>query len=270
MAKQSGLHQIKGKIGEFSYYRQSGVNAGLIRGINPAMSNRVKTDEAYANTRLNNREFGQACEIAGALGKIVTPKFRSMILPFSQSKMAKQLLQQIKLDPTADIPWGFRGLPVEPFVAPVDVLNALSKKSFDDYLSYVNIAGEGLAQDGSFELVAQIHMQDGFNDQMRSIGASGAFFKVLAAELIYRRPDAESLENAICWSVIRSQNTEEWRVDDSNPTVTVNVPAQIPVSGYEMSQIAVVMVMPYRLVGESSNILQEHCCFKAFTFTPTA
>lgn len=42
MAKQSGIHQIKGKVGEMSYYKQSGVSSGLIRSINPSMSGRVK------------------------------------------------------------------------------------------------------------------------------------------------------------------------------------------------------------------------------------
>lgn len=266
MAKQSGLHQIKGKIGEFSYYRQSGVNSGLIRGINPAMSNRVKTDEAYANTRLNNREFGQACEIAGALGKMVTPKFRAMILPFSQSKMAKALLQQIKLDPTADIPWGFRGLGVDPFVAPVDVLNVLAKRSFDDFANNIEFTATSTSS-GGYNLSAAVSLSNDINEHVTSIGAHGVYFKFIAAEVIYRRPDSESQENAICWSVNRANDTNEWILGDSNFTETLSVPPQIPVSGYERSQVIVVLAMPFRLVGETANILQEYCSFKAYNIT---
>ena len=71
MAKQSGLHQLRGKVGEHSYYRQTGISSGLVRSINQGMSARVKNDEAFLNTRLNNAEFGQAGRIASVLSDIV-------------------------------------------------------------------------------------------------------------------------------------------------------------------------------------------------------
>ena len=127
MAKQSGLHQIKGKVGEFSYYRQSGIANGLIRSINPAMSGRVKTGAEYANTRLNNAEFGQACRIAAQLISAITPKYRPMILPFSQAKLAKSVLDLIK---QTDDTWGERNLddPQAQSVSPL--VNALAKNNF--------------------------------------------------------------------------------------------------------------------------------------------
>lgn len=105
MAKQSGLHQIRGKVGDFSYYKQSGVSAGIIRGINQGMSSRVKTGDEYANTRRNNKEFANACEIAASFGACVVPKWRPMFLTFSQAAIAKAVLSFIKEDDTTGTTW---------------------------------------------------------------------------------------------------------------------------------------------------------------------
>ena len=129
MAKQSGLHQIRGKVGEHSYYRQSGVTSGLIRGINPGMSARVKTGDEYANTRLNNAEFRNAAELASAMGGIVLPKFRPMILPFSQSKLTSSYLQLIK---EAAGEWGQRNAVAAQSQQIADALNAIAKKRYAD------------------------------------------------------------------------------------------------------------------------------------------
>ena len=132
MAKQSGLHQIRGKVGEHSYYRQTGVSAGLIRSINQGLSARVKNGPEYANTRLNNREFGAACDVAGILGKLVVPKFRPMILPFSQSRMAKAVLE-IAREHVQN--WGERVVTSEDTSRLCDVLTAQSKRSTDEFVT---------------------------------------------------------------------------------------------------------------------------------------
>lgn len=140
MAKQFGIHQLRGKVGEMSYYRQSGVDGGLVRSINAGMSSRVKTGAEYANTRLNNSEFGQACRIAGVLGASVTPKWRPMILPFSQSKLAKEVLKLIKLDKTSGSTWGTRSISQADVQSCVNSLNGLAKNPFDRFFSEVSIA----------------------------------------------------------------------------------------------------------------------------------
>lgn len=65
MAKQRGIHQISGKINNLCYYEQKYVNGGLIRRINEAMSERLKTDPVFDNTRRANTIFG-GCSIAAA------------------------------------------------------------------------------------------------------------------------------------------------------------------------------------------------------------
>lgn len=139
MAKQSGIHQLRGKVGEMLYYRQSGITGGLVRTINQAMSERVKKGQEYVNVRLNNAEFGHACRIAGALGRSIVPKWRPMILPFSQSKLAKDVLNLIKLDKTSGSTWGTRSITQADVQSCLDSLNTLAKNPFNRYFSEITI-----------------------------------------------------------------------------------------------------------------------------------
>lgn len=67
MAKQRGIHQISGTVNNLTYYEQKYVRGGLIRRVNEGMSNRLKTDPAFANTRSKNAIFGMCSKIAAAV-----------------------------------------------------------------------------------------------------------------------------------------------------------------------------------------------------------
>lgn len=105
MAKQLGIHQIKGKVGQRSYYRTKGVVDGISRSINQGLSARVKTAEEYANTRLNNAEFKNANAIATAAFRSVLNRNRGMIVNFAIAAMTKNILEDIKQGTGA---WGAR------------------------------------------------------------------------------------------------------------------------------------------------------------------
>lgn len=96
MAKQTGLHLIKGKVGEYSYYRSAGVSAPLMRRINQGMSARVKTGDEYANTRLNNAEFKNAQGLATFLFNAVPNRKASMMRRFAIAEMTKKGLEYIR------------------------------------------------------------------------------------------------------------------------------------------------------------------------------
>lgn len=72
MAKQRGIHQISGTVNNLTYYEQKYVRGGLIRRVNEGMSNRLKTDPAFANTRSKNAIFGMCSKIAAAVWKNVS------------------------------------------------------------------------------------------------------------------------------------------------------------------------------------------------------
>lgn len=266
MAKQIGIHQIKGKVGTRSYYRQSGVADGLSREINQALSGRVKEDPAYANTRLNNREFGQACKIAGVFGRFIQPKYRPMILPFSQSLMAQIILDVIKNDPTANAQWGFRGLVASPLTIPVEALNACVKNRFDDIFGDVVwslTAGTGSARTLSFEGTPQ----SGAADFLQSIGADGVITKVIACSFIYKRPVADDQEDAVVLGLPRKSNTDDSDLEAfaESTAIELDITFVNPTApeGGSVGTVAIAIAMPYREIGGTQHILQEYCTYQA-------
>ena len=251
MAKQSGLHQIRGKVGEHSYYKQSGVSSGLIRSINQGMSARVKNDEAFANTRLNNAEFGQAGAIAAVLGKLVVPKYRPMILPFSQSKMAKTILEEIK---TAAAPWGQRNVTINSLPALLDALNSVSKNDFEAFGISASIENDKFRLDTDDSV---------FPQKLAAIGAEGVDVVVAACRPwigYYNQADGKYTKS------IDRKNTYTKMLDSGGQDIEIDYSFPVaPASGSAILSydFFVVIVLPYRNINNTKHTLQEYCTFAA-------
>lgn len=266
MAKQRGLHQIKGKVGEYSYYSQTGVSGGLIRKINEGLSSRVKNDAAYANTRLNNQEFGAAADTASLLGKSVTPKFRPMILPFSQSKMAKLVLELAREHTES---WGQRVVTSADTQRLCDILSSMSKRDATEFVTCeimrpssgtaspsVNYSAEQATLMNSLGInsitvnCAQYDIATGQWVPLASIMSSGYILKkdsvnVLdAAEVIAGTGDGTSEDMA--------------------------VGTFVPEANHAGHQIVVFVIMPERVINGVSHILQEYCSFVAMPLPAAA
>lgn len=246
MAKQSGLHQIRGKVGEHSYYKQSGVASGLIRSINQGMSARVKTGEEYANTRLNNAEFGQACAIAGGLGKTITPKYRPMILPFSQSKMAKLVLDVIK-SKTGN--WGERNVAATDIDSLLAALNSTAKNDFSSYGISLNLPDAELSADDVL-----------FPAKLSAIGADKYIVNVSYVAL--RVGIYSAAERKYAQTIVRGTSELVDLDSAGSTTLTPNFPA-LPAGPFVDFQFCVMVVMPVRVINNVDHILQEHCTFAA-------
>lgn len=256
MAKQSGIHQLRGKVGEHSYYRQTGVPGGLVRSINPAMSSRVKTDEAYANTRLNNAEFGQAGRIAAVLARFISPKYRPMVLPFSQSKMAKIILENIK---ESGEPWGNRNLIEGSAAEPCCIaLNSVVKNNFDDY----GIVEEVDTKNNTITLPYSQQL----NDKLSAIGANGIDARVIACSPWIGRYMVN--EKRYSESYTRGNIYDDELATSGSPTDFAFTFRDVPPQGWPafQPQFLVVILMPFRLVSGEKYILQEHCTYKAIAF----
>lgn len=257
MAKQSGLHQLRGKVGEHSYYKQTGIASGLVRSINQGMSSRVKTDEAYANTRLNNREFGQAGRLAAMLAQYITPKFRPMVLPFSQSKMAKVLLEYLKNDTTA--PWGGRNLTTASSGdAQVAALNAVAKNRFEDW--GIHITGDEEKNSVAFETTEETLAKGA------AIGATGALVRFIASTSWIGTYNAN--EQKYAPSYARGNRYDEdvnlERIKDWSKQYILR---PVPPEGwpaFQAERIGIVIILPYREIGGVQHILQEHCSYYSF------
>lgn len=251
MAKQSGLHQIRGKVGEHSYYRQSGVSAGLIRQINQGMSQRVKTGEEYANTRLNNAEFGHACAIAGVLGRTVSPKFRPMMLTFSQSKMARVVLEAIKLQ-TGN--WGQRSLPAGTTGRQVliDALTSVRKNNPESYGISVAVTPTTVTINADDTMSAAF---------LSSIGADK--FNVAVIRNSIQIGNYISAFHAYMSSFRAANSITTNLAADSEEENTISAPTlPIPPEGYaESFSLDVIVIMPVRTINNTDHILQEYCTY---------
>lgn len=258
MAKQRGLHQIKGKVGEYSYYSQSGVSGGLIRSINQGMSERVKTSEEFGNTRKNNAEFGNAADTAKQMAKIIVPKYRPMFLLFSQAKLTQSLLRLIKTGNSAI--WGQRSLGAADTAAMAQAISELSKNDPTELISVMQQSADGSS--AAFNLV----YAEGAQALLASWGASGVIIKV-ARYNVFSGNYLNETQGYAPGTFARIGGEEEKITysdfiagDTYEPTVPsgTSVPSITGRTGHAFN---VVVVMPYRTIGGNDSILQEHCSF---------
>lgn len=264
MAKQSGIHQIKGKIGEHSYYRQTGVSGGLIRSINQGLSARVKADAAYANTRLNNLEFGAAANTAALLGQMVTPKFRPMILPFSQSKMAKEILRLARQNVS---PWGQRTVTSAQTPQIAATLAAMSKRDFSQFVS-VNVTRTD---------ASTINLQMEFSAEQATFMAGLGINSLLVNGIIYNL--ATGKFNVITGEMSTGYLENQGSIGLFDDAITegtagsgdddLSLSAFVPAADHAGHQIAVFVVLPQRQVDSVKHILQEYCSFTAMPIPAT-
>ena len=261
MAKQSGLHQIRGKVGEHSYYKQTGVSAGLIRSINQGLSARVKSGEEYANTRLNNSEFGAACNVAGLLGKAVVPKFRPMVLPFSQSKMAKMVLELAKNTAGS---WGQRVVPAASSSELAAILQSTSKRDYNEFVTLSLTVGEGLNNyefSVDWDATQATAMSNLGIDKMNVLvcgynigtGKYDANLRKVSPGIILRQFAYSGQDDVIAGAT--------GVVDGSFSMLPYN-PSAANLNG---QQLVVFVFMPVRTINSVDHILQEYCSFAALT-----
>lgn len=271
MAKQTGIHQIKGKIGEHSYYRQKGVASGLIRQINQGLSARVKTDEAFANTRLNNEEFKHANLLASVAFKTVPNRKRNMMLNFAVARMTKRALEAIKAGSGL---WGDR----RPSVA-VDALSCEMLEKFakageyhgeygDVAITALTAQGAGRVEFTLSEELIQSLIDDGVNTityvgQVAAIGvtASGTEQYILGGTKIASVENTGSLTPG-------SEDVMALAFNVGNPTNVGMLPASytqlLSLSNYGF--YFVVSILPARTVDGAVHTLQEKCTYVAIPF----
>lgn len=265
MAKQSGLHQIRGKVGEHSYYSQSGVSSGLIRKINQGMSQRVKNDESFANTRLNNAEFGQGCRVASCLIQHITPKYRTMLLTFAQAKAAKKVVERIKDDTKHN--WGERTYYDTTGEITAQILGSLAKTNFDNLP--ISIDRPKTSQSAPTLVVDQ-----SMDQYLQGIGCDGAYIQVYNCRPIigdyFHGIYGPSSARKLSAGSVDYAYSNEGTTEDLLKTFPIETPAGT--NSHNVSFVLVV-VLPYKTVGTTNHIMQEYCTYGAFSpdvYTPQA
>lgn len=256
MAKQSGLHQLKGKVDGYSYYRQSGVKAGLMRRINEGMSSRVKTSAEFANTRLNNSEFGNAADVAKVIASVITPKFRPMFLNFSQAKLTKSVLSLIK-QATGD--WGERALAADDVASVCDAVNMLAKNDFDALCqSFISTAGSATGT-----VLAQLEYSEENAQNLAGIGADGVKTKISVCAIYAGTYSANEKRYSQSQARVLKDDMYSDLSSDFPDSLELETTAAAPdITGTQKLMVCLAVVMPFRRINDKDYILQEKCTFR--------
>lgn len=261
MAKQIGLHQIKGRVGDHAYYRQTGVRNGLIRSINQGLSDRVKNGKEYANTRLNMAEFGHACAIAGLYGKLVVPKWRPMFLAFSQSKLSKKIVALVKQG-TGN--WGERSVAAASLPLVAGYLSEMSKLDFSD-LCDAPIISVNAGTGNSISVDADVTITADQISNLAAIGADGLDLKMLANGIEIGSYSATAKEYAPSSVLAQVAAVEE---ATAAGTLSPGATLAKPVSADGTAALVVTFIaMPFRTINNVKHVLQEQCRFIAVDAT---
>lgn len=269
MAKQTGLHLIKGKVGEYSYYRSAGVSAPLMRRINQGMSARVKNGDEYANTRLNNAEFKNAQGLATFLFNAVPSRRASMMRRFAIAEMTKRGLEYIK-DGSGN--WGAR-IPVAGMDGiAVDLLENRAKsgpyQGEFGVISYTSNAGSYTVQATYDETVATDLLGKGI-DGFYVLSAKGALAEIVDDDGFVRSHFG-----------ISSINPQDMHIESDGDTAQVTFtpsPATLGMSpgGYTAAQGAanngmymILSFVPYRSIGSKRHTLYEYATYAVVALGP--
>lgn len=261
MAKQTGLHQIRGKVGEHSYYRQSGVSSGLIRGINPGMSSRVKNSPEYANTRLNNKEFKTASRLAASMIDGIVPRMSPMFNTFKNAKLSASLLELIKSKTGA---WGNRFLAMSDRAAACVAANKLAK---NNYGSYIGVSFGAFDSETNLQTI-DVDASLPFADILQSLGATGASVTAYQVQIYEGMPtedESARLDNVVVRvassddTIAASELPQAISLDVTHQDVSLTL-----INGRAYLSFYVVVILPFRTVGGTNHILQEGCTFAYF------
>lgn len=169
MAKQRGIHQISGKINNLCYYEQKYVRGGLIRRINEAMSERLKSDPVFANTREANKIFGGCSLTASALLDFFGSRNSFMFKPYRQALLTKSILSYFVDRSTNSIrplilsrSSGFNFLP--------NIFDSIIKNKIRNSFPELPERVSNLELDGQYEFVIRYESLVNFCNKYKCIG----------------------------------------------------------------------------------------------------
>lgn len=248
-----------------SYFQMAGVTDGIVRRIPEGLSSRVKNDEVYANTRLNNEEFTRAAQLAKIAYNDVPNRISSMFRRFAYAEMLKGIKAYIVAG-TGD--WGKR-IPAERLdVVLQDVLENRAK--FGPY-------------DGQFgDLTMTRGLQNGISivltysaaqaSAMASLGIDGFLlrYQFNANGYVSGAPTPTLVggrSNILGTDININPEGSDETLDNFVPSATTlnMLPANYAqlASSDTSGIVAVVTFLPYRVINNKSYILQELSTYAA-------
>lgn len=263
MAKQMGVHKLHGKVDEQSYYYSK--NGGYVtRKINPGMSQKVKTDAAYANTRLNNAEFGACGAYAGAMLRPVTQRWRFILQSIATGMLVKAMKAAMQEDTTSA--WGKRLIPQAQMAGIQDVFNSFSKNEFPSEVKSalaVNLVYDSI--NNKTQLISDVELPADIVDQLLAKGADGVESKCFAFSITAPSISADgktySRPVSIFKEILNFECTEQFEAGTAAPFLSGDTVPQSPSILNETTHFGglLVILLPYKKVGSTNYTLQELC-----------
>lgn len=245
------------------YYQQKGVEGIVSASINQGMSSRVKNDAAYANTRLNNAEFGAAGSTAGAITRSLSQKWRYLLVPFAAGKLAKDV-RALMMDDTTN-PWGQRSLQGTDWQKVLaEKVSQYSKNPVSDYDGLKCVANFD-AENG---MTMRFSNRNLTSDILAAKGVDGVIYEVLAYDFTCSNYDtaAEAYAGAdvLCIPVVQDDIDLGDELPNTIPCAYYKQTAQASNKMYAMA----IIIKPYKEVNGEKHILQELCSFQMAAAEP--
>lgn len=263
MAKQTGIHGLKGKVDGMSYY--SSKNGGkLVRKINEGLGQRVKSSREYLNTRKNNAEFGMCGDFAGSIIKPFSLRWRFILDSIATGKMVKILKELVALD--AIDAWGERVLKNTYFNQIRAAFNSFSKNEM--ILDYVNAVDGHVTYSAAgtkIHLSSIPELSEDTKQELLGLGANYFMTKVFALQANVPQFDANSKtygKSDVKLVEVFSLNKQNDIALGSSTDLFGSDEGVVSISPVDtataMGAFAVVF-LPCRKVGSSISILQQYC-----------
>lgn len=187
MAKQKSIFKIKGVVDGQSFF-YSKLGGYQLRKINPNMSDRVKTEPAFANTRLAAQEFKGAASTASAIVRGVTSRWRFFSTPKLVGDLTKFLIAQNPLDTSH--PWGQRSLTQDVMGNVQNYYNARQKVQMPSFIQ--QYFDQKVTYDSSTEhlvLSSQLVMTEDDQVQLMLKGATHLLMEIWGYEVVFSHYD---------------------------------------------------------------------------------
>lgn len=254
MGKSNDFLALRGKINGQVYYSQKGVEGTLVRGINEGMSNRVKNDPAFANTRLNAAEFGMSGSFSGAILRTISKRWRTILNSFATADMTKFVNALVKTD--AVNPWGQR---VVLGTASANLLRnkaaQLVKNSYGENFS------NGFSADNSGdngEIVIGVNVRNSDSEGLLAKGVEGVMYEFYQQRVTIPAFDQASGSYSKPLSSAEYLDSLDAEIGkaQTQPITTTTVAAEE--TDAEMVSLLVV-ALPYRVVNNVRYTMQELC-----------
>lgn len=259
MAKQSSLFKLRGKAdGQSFYYSKNGEY--LTRKINPGMSSRVKTAEEYANTRLNNAEFGGAGNCAGAMIRTVSKRWRYILDSIATGMLVKGIKEAMEKDNTHD--WGKRSVLLADMPAIQELYNRFSKNEMPqeivDWLKKnVTSAGNG----GELTIAEDLEMSPELADQFLALGATNVGVSIYCFGVSAPSITAGAKKYDPALPVFGQITTGTPAVQADSVLVSSATYPDIPAVQNVAAAFGGVLVIlePIKTINGTQHVLQQHC-----------